>query len=119
MNYLRRGAHSRRAIPVKRPLRTDSVVNLNELIVSVTPTQKELRYDLVHGIRLQLEEFKRNILKSTPQLINHWTIAAFEDNVVPISDLIILSELVFLQLMVSCHQCRESLLCKTSNGVCL
>jgi hypothetical protein len=29
-----------------------------------------------------------------PQLVNHWTITAFEDNVVPISELIVLSELV-------------------------
>ena len=45
-------------------------------------------------IRLRLEEFKRNTLKSMPQLVNHWTITAFEDNVVPISELIVLSELV-------------------------
>ena len=38
----------------------DCVVNVDELIVSVTPAQRELRDDLVHVICLRLEKFKRN-----------------------------------------------------------
>ena len=76
----------------------DCVVNVDELIVSVTPAQRELRNDLVRVIRLRLEEFKRNTLKSMPQLVNHWTITAFEDNIVPISELIVLLELVSANL---------------------
>ena len=37
-------------------------------------------------IYLRLEHFRRNTLKRVPQLINHWTIATVENNVVPISD---------------------------------
>ena len=70
------------------------VANLDELIVSVTAAQRDLRNDLVRMIRPRLAAFKRNTLKSMPQLCNHWTIAAFEDNIVRISELVVLLELV-------------------------
>ena len=74
------------------------VANLDELIVSVTAAQRELRNDLVRMICPRLADFKKNTLKSKPQLCNHWTIAAFEENIVRISELVVLLELVSINV---------------------
>ena len=70
------------------------VVNLDERIAIVTKAGRTRRDDLARAVRSRLEHFKRQTLQSVPQLVNHWAIAAFEDNILPISELIVLLRLV-------------------------
>jgi hypothetical protein len=70
------------------------VVNLDTCIAFVTAAGRARRDDLACMIRVRLERFKRSHLKSVSQLANHWTIAAFEDNIVPMSELVVLLRLV-------------------------
>ena len=66
------------------------IVNLDELMFSVTAAERELCDDLVCVSHLRLECFKRHTLRNVSQLVNHWTLAAFEDNAVSISELAVL-----------------------------
>ena len=71
------------------------VINLDELIVSLTVAQKKLCDDRDCVIFLRFADFNRNTLKSVPQLCNHsWVVAAFEDSIVRFSRLIGLLEFV-------------------------
>ena len=70
------------------------VVNLDADDVVVTEEEKTMRNDLVRKVLRHLDRFKTHTLESVPQLVNHWTIAAFEDNVQPIAELIVLLRLV-------------------------
>lgn len=45
-------------------------------------------------VKKHLDQFKAHTLESVPQLVNHWTIAAFEDNVRSIAKLVVLLRLV-------------------------
>ena len=46
--------------------------------------------DLAQMSRVRLEQIKTSHLKSVSKLANHWTIAAFKDNAVPMSELAVL-----------------------------
>ena len=70
------------------------VVNLDVCVAFETAAGRARRDDLAQMIRVCLKRFKRSHLKSVVQLVNHWTIAVFEDNIVPMSELIVLLRLV-------------------------
>ena len=70
------------------------MINYNERIAVVTNAGRTRRDDLARAVRSRLEHFKRQTLQSVPQLVNHWAVAAFEDNILPISELIVLLRLV-------------------------
>ena len=57
------------------------VVNLDVDAVVVTEEERTMRDDLVCLVKKHLDRCKAHTLESVPQLVNHWTIAAFEDNV--------------------------------------
>ena len=62
----------------------DCVINLDKCICVVTEAGRKRRDDLARLMRLRLEHFKMHTLQGVPQLVSHWTIAALEDNIVPI-----------------------------------
>ena len=57
------------------------IVNLDERIAVVTSARRTRRDDLARMVRTRLDRFKRQTLQSVPQLVNHWAVAAFEDNI--------------------------------------
>ena len=56
-------------------------MNLDVDAVVVAEEEKTMRDDLVCLVKKHLDRFKAHTLESVPQLVNHWNITAFEDNV--------------------------------------
>ena len=75
----------------------DSVFGLESLerCLAVAADEGRSRRDcLVRLVCARLERFKRYTFQDVPQLVHHWTVSAFEDNVERIAELIVLLELV-------------------------
>jgi hypothetical protein len=70
------------------------VLNLEECVAFVTGAEKARQDDLAHSVRVQLERFKRHTLQGVSQLTHHWTIAVLEGNIVLISELVVLMQLM-------------------------
>ena len=65
------------------------VVNLDACVAFETVAGRDWQDD-AQMTRVYLERFTRSHLKSAAQLANHWRTTVFEDNSVPMSELIVL-----------------------------
>ena len=61
----------------------DCIVNLYACFAVVTNAAKVRQDYLARRAGARLNRFKRHNLQSAPQLVNHWTVAVFEDNIIP------------------------------------
>ena len=79
------------------------VVNLDEEVVAVTEEEKTMRDDLVRLVLVRLDCFKAHSLGSKPQLVNHCTVAVFEDNIKQIAEMVVALRLVSVNVGAVCY----------------